>query len=214
MKDMQYPQPASTPWRSDSAGSVTIKSAAEQDAMRLAGRLAAEVLDMIGPHVVAGASTEELDRICHEYIVDVQKAVPAPLGYRGYPKSICTSVNHVVCHGIPGDRRLKQGDAVNIDVTVIKDGFHGDTSRMYFARKPSQRIQAISMTGTVGVRYFAVASEIAKTKPAETARRIPPRGRSSGAPTWIGGCGWRVGTGTALPVRKRSGSIAARVIRG
>ena len=128
---MQQPQPASTPWRSDSAGAVTIKSAAEQDAMRLAGRLTADVLDMIGPHVQPGVSTDELDRICHDYIVNVQQAVPAPLGYRGFPKSICTSVNHVVCHGIPGERRLKQGDVVNVDVTVIKDGFHGDSSRMF-----------------------------------------------------------------------------------
>jgi len=128
---MQYPQPASTSWRSDSAGNVTVKSAAEQESMRVAGRLASQVLDMIGQHVVPGVSTEELDRICHDYIVNVQDAIPAPLGYRGYPKSICTSVNHVVCHGIPGDRRLKQGDFVNIDVTVIKDGWHGDNSRMY-----------------------------------------------------------------------------------
>ena len=100
--------------------------------MREAGRLAAEVLEMIGPHVKAGVSTDELDRICHEYIVGVQRAVPAPLGYRGYPKSICTSVNHVVCHGIPSEKKLKSGDIVNVDVTVIKDGWHGDTSKMFF----------------------------------------------------------------------------------
>src|SRR5262245_46505858 len=99
---------------------VSIKSAAEQDAMRLAGRLAADVLDMIGPRVVAGVTTAELDRECHEYIVGVQQAVPAPLNYKGFPKSICTSVNHVVCHGIPGDRVLRNGDIVNVDVTVIK----------------------------------------------------------------------------------------------
>ena len=116
---------------------VTIKTADEQDKMRIAGRLAADVLDMIGDYVKPGVTTGELDRICHEYITEVQDAIPAPLNYRGFPKSICTSVNHVVCHGIPGDRRLKAGDAVNIDVTVIKDGFHGDTSRMFFAGKPS-----------------------------------------------------------------------------
>jgi methionine aminopeptidase type I len=116
---------------------VTIKTADEQDKMRIAGRLAADVLDMIGDYVKPGVTTGELDRICHEYITEVQNAIPAPLNYRGFPKSICTSINHVVCHGIPGDRKLKAGDAVNIDVTVIKDGFHGDTSRMFFAGKPS-----------------------------------------------------------------------------
>ena len=115
---------------------VTIKTADEQDKMRVAGRLAAEVLDMITDYVKPGITTGELDRICHEYITEVQEAIPAPLNYRGFPKSICTSVNHVVCHGIPGDRKLKSGDSVNIDITVIKDGFHGDTSRMFFAGKP------------------------------------------------------------------------------
>lgn len=105
--------------------------------MRVAGRLAADVLQMIEPHVRAGITTAELDRICHDYIVNTQQAIPAPLNYKGFPKSICTSVNHVVCHGIPGDKKLKQGDIVNIDVTVIKDGFHGDTSQMFFVGKPS-----------------------------------------------------------------------------
>lgn len=104
--------------------------------MRVAGRLAAQVLDMIGDHVRPGVSTGELDRICHEYITGELDAIPAPLNYRGFPKSICTSVNHVVCHGIPGERRLRKGDAVNIDITVIKDEFHGDTSRMFFVGKP------------------------------------------------------------------------------
>jgi methionyl aminopeptidase len=117
---------------------VTIKgSPAERDGMRLAGRLAAEVLDMIGEHVQPGVSTEELDAICHEYITVRLGAVPAPLNYRGFPKSICTSVNHVVCHGIPGERRLKKSDIVNIDITVIKDGWHGDTSRMFYVGEPS-----------------------------------------------------------------------------
>ncbi len=115
---------------------VTIKSTPERDKMRVAGRLAAQVLDMIGDHVRPGVSTGELDRICHEYITGELDAIPAPLNYRGFPKSICTSVNHVVCHGIPGERRLRKGDAVNIDITVIKDEFHGDTSRMFFAGKP------------------------------------------------------------------------------
>jgi len=115
---------------------VTIKNAEEIEFMRTAGRLAGEVLDFITPHVKAGITTGELDRLCHQYMVDVQGTVPAPLnyappGYRPYPKSICTSVNHQVCHGIPGERTLKTGDIVNIDVTVIKDGWHGDSSRMY-----------------------------------------------------------------------------------
>jgi len=112
---------------------VTIKTAAEQDMMRAAGRLAASVLDMIEPFVQPGVTTQELDQRCHDFIVDELKSIPANLNYRGFPKSICTSVNHVVCHGIPGDKRLKNGDIINIDVTVIRDGFHGDTSRMYFA---------------------------------------------------------------------------------
>jgi methionyl aminopeptidase len=110
---------------------VPIKTPEEIDKMRVAGRLAAEVLEMIAPHVQPGVSTDELDRICHDYIVDVQQAVPAPLNYHGFPRSICTSVNHQVCHGIPGDKVLKKGDVVNLDITVIKDGFHGDTSMMF-----------------------------------------------------------------------------------
>ncbi|MEI8298028.1 MAG: type I methionyl aminopeptidase [Pseudomonadota bacterium] len=116
---------------------MTLKTPAEADAMRLAGRLTADVLDMITPHVVAGVSTDELDKLCHDYIVGVQQAIPAPLNYKGFPKSICTSVNHVVCHGIPGDKRLKSGDIVNVDVTVIKNGWHGDSSRMFVVGAPS-----------------------------------------------------------------------------
>jgi methionyl aminopeptidase len=116
---------------------VTIKTADEIDKMRLAGRLAAEVLEIIEPHVQPGMTTGELDRICHDHIVNVQNAIPAPLNYRGFPKSICTSVNQVVCHGIPGEKRLKKGDIINIDITVIKDGYHGDTSKMFFVGQPS-----------------------------------------------------------------------------
>jgi methionyl aminopeptidase len=122
--------------------SVTIKSPEDIDKMRVAGRLASEVLDFITPHVKANVTTEELDALCHDYMVREQKTVPAPLnyappGYPPYPKSVCTSVNHVVCHGVPGNKRLKAGDIVNIDVTVIKDGFHGDTSRMFYVGEPS-----------------------------------------------------------------------------
>jgi methionyl aminopeptidase len=116
---------------------VSIKTPEEIVKMRVAGRLAAEVLEMIGDYVRPGVTTEELDRICHEYIVDVQKAIPAPLNYKGFPKSVCTSVNHVICHGIPSEKKvLKNGDIVNIDVTVIKDEYHGDTSKMFFVGEP------------------------------------------------------------------------------
>ncbi|HMU89159.1 MAG: type I methionyl aminopeptidase [Pseudomonadales bacterium] len=118
--------------------STLIKRPDEIEKMRVAGRLAAEVLEMIAPHVQPGVSTGELDRICHDHIVNVQKAIPAPLNYNGFPKSICTSVNHVVCHGIPSDDKiLKNGDCINLDITVIKDGYHGDTSMMFFIGEPS-----------------------------------------------------------------------------
>ncbi len=123
---------------------VTIKTPSEQDKMRVAGRLAANVLDMIAEHVKPGITTGELDQICHKYIVETQDAIPAPLNYRGFPKSICTSVNHVVCHGIPGERQLKSGDVVNIDITVIKDEFHGDTSRMFFVGRPGVQAERLA----------------------------------------------------------------------
>jgi methionyl aminopeptidase len=115
---------------------VVIKTPEQIEKMRIAGRLAADVLDMITPHVNAGITTNELDKICHDYIVNEQQAIPAPLNYHGFPKSICTSVNHQVCHGIPSDKKLKKGDIINIDITVIKDGFHGDTSKMFTIGKP------------------------------------------------------------------------------
>ena len=115
---------------------VKLRTAEQIEKMRVAGRLAAEVLELIGEYVVPGVSTEELDRICHDHIVNKQKAIPACLGYRGFPKSICTSVNQVVCHGIPSPKKiLKNGDIINIDVTVIKDGWYGDTSKMYAVGK-------------------------------------------------------------------------------
>lgn len=121
----------------DNSMTITIKTTDEIDKMRVAGRLAAEVLQMIEPHVKPGVTTDELDRICHNYIVNEQRAIPAPLNYKGFPRSICTSVNHQVCHGIPGNKKLKKGDIINIDITVIKDGYHGDTSKMYFIGNPS-----------------------------------------------------------------------------
>lgn len=127
--------------------SVIIKSPEEIEKMREAGRLAAAVLEMIEKHVEPGITTGELDKICHDFIVNEQQAIPAPLNYRGFPKSICTSVNHCVCHGIPSDKTLKKGDIVNIDVTVIKDGFHGDTSKMFFvgdATPFSQRLVEVT----------------------------------------------------------------------
>ena len=123
---------------------ITIKTEAEIHKMRIAGRLAADVLEMIAPHVVPGITTGELDRICHDYIVHTQKAIPAPLNYRGFPRSICTSVNHQVCHGIPGDRVLKRGDILNIDITVIKDEYHGDNSRMFYIGEPSIAARRLS----------------------------------------------------------------------
>jgi methionyl aminopeptidase len=116
---------------------ITINNKQDIEKMRIVGKLAADVLEMIGPYVQEGVTTEELDRICHDYIVNTQKAIPAPLNYHGFPKSICTSVNHQVCHGIPGPKKLKAGDIVNVDVTVLKDGYHGDTSKMFAIGKHS-----------------------------------------------------------------------------
>ena len=127
--------------------SIHIKTGDEIEKMRVAGRLAAEVLDIIQPHVQAGVTTDELNDICHDYIVNTQHAIPAPLNYHGFPKSICTSINHQVCHGIPSNKQLKNGDIVNIDITVIKDEFHGDTSKMFFVGEPSvlgRRVSRIS----------------------------------------------------------------------
>lgn len=116
---------------------IIIKTQEDIAKMRVVGRLAAEVLDMIGPYVKEGVTTDELNTICHDYIVNVQQAIPAPLNYHGFPKSICTSINHQVCHGIPSPKKLKAGDIVNVDVTVLKDGYHGDTSKMFVVGKSS-----------------------------------------------------------------------------
>jgi methionyl aminopeptidase len=145
--------------------SFTIKSPSDIEGMRTAGRLASEVLDMLAAHVVPGVSTERLDQIAHDYITQVQQAIPAPLnytppGYIPYPKSICTSVNHQICHGIPNERPLKSGDIVNIDVTVIKDGWHGDTSRMFVVGEGS-----IAAKRLCAITYDAMWRGIAKVKP-------------------------------------------------
>ena len=140
--------------------SITLKTPDEIEKMRVAGRLAAEVLDMIGSHVREGVTTEELDRICHDHMVHVQGVIPAPLNYRGFPKSICTSVNHVVCHGIPGPKKLKNGDMLNIDITVIKDGYHGDTSRMFHVGTPPIAAQRVSR-----VAYECLCIGIAMVRP-------------------------------------------------
>jgi methionyl aminopeptidase len=146
-----------------SSMSVPIKSPVEIERMRIAGRLAAEVLEMVEEHVRPGVTTEELDRICHAFIVEQQQAIPAPLNYRGFPKSICASVNHQVCHGIPGNKRLKNGDVVNLDITVIKAGYHGDTSKMFFVGEPS-----ILARRLVRVTQDAMRLGIAAVRPGAT----------------------------------------------
>jgi len=139
---------------------VTIKTADQIDKMRIAGRLAAEVLEMIESHVEVGITTNELDKICHDYIVNEQQAIPAPLDYHGFPKSICTSVNQVICHGIPNEKRLKNGDMINIDITVIKDGWHGDTSKMFFVGDTSIQGKRVAK-----ISYECMSKAIALVKP-------------------------------------------------
>jgi methionyl aminopeptidase len=152
--------------RDDDSRAIKLHGPEAFEGMRRAGRLAAETLDFITPHVKPGVTTGELDRLCHEFIV-ARNAIPAPLGYRGFPKSICTSVNHVVCHGIPGDKRLVDGDTLNIDVTVILDGWHGDTSRMFFvgdvgvkARRLAEITYDAMMRGIEVVRPGATLGDI------------------------------------------------------
>lgn len=137
-----------------------IKTAEEVRKMRIAGKLASEVLEMISSHVDKGITTLELDDICHDFIVKKLQAIPAPLNYRGFPKSICTSINHQVCHGIPGNRALKNGDILNIDITVIKDGYHGDTSKMFIIGKPSVIAKRL-----IDLTYEALKIGIQKVKP-------------------------------------------------
>jgi len=146
------------------AKGVSIRSAAEIEMARRAGRLAAEVLSVVAPHVVPGTSTETLDHICHDHIVKVQGAIPANLGYHGYPRTILTSVNHVVCHGIPSpDRLLKKGDIINIDVAVNKDGWFGDTSRMFVVGETSVLARRL-----VDTTYEAMVAGIRQVRPGAT----------------------------------------------
>ncbi|WP_024303127.1 type I methionyl aminopeptidase [Pseudogulbenkiania sp. MAI-1] len=145
--------------------SITLKSPEDIEKMRIAGRLASEVLDYITPYVKPGVTTEELDRLCHDYMVNVQGTIPAPLnyapdGHNPYPKSVCTSVNHVICHGIPNDKPLKNGDMLNIDVTVIKDGYHGDTSRMFYVGEVSPHARRLAK-----ITYECMWLGIEKVKP-------------------------------------------------
>jgi methionyl aminopeptidase len=142
---------------------VPIKSAAEVAMSKVAGTLAAEVLAMITPYVKPGVSTNQLDRICHDYIVDVQKAIPGNVGYHGFPKTVCTSVNHVVCHGIPSDELLKDGDIVNIDIAVVKDGWYGDTSRMYYVGSRDPAAERL-----VNTTYEAMCAGIRVVRPGAT----------------------------------------------
>ncbi|MCF6226182.1 MAG: type I methionyl aminopeptidase [Xanthomonadales bacterium] len=146
---------------------IVLKSKADIDKMRIAGRLTGEALRMISEHVQAGITTAELDDICHRYITEKQEAIPAPLNYRGFPKSICTSLNDVVCHGIPGNKKLKNGDIINIDITVIKDGWHGDSSKMFFVGRPAIRAQRL-----VEVAHEAMVLGIEMIKPGENLRNI------------------------------------------
>ena len=150
---------------------ISVKSPTEIEKMRVAGRLAAEVLELMREHVKPGITTEELDRIAYEHIVNVQKAVPANVGYKGFPKTLCTSVNHVICHGIPSAQKmLKDGDIVNIDVTVIKDGWHGDTSRMYFVGEPPVLAKRL-----VDTTYEAMMRGIGEVRPGATLGNPNPR---------------------------------------
>ena len=142
---------------------IQLKTDDDLSRMRTAGQLTRSVLDMIGPHVKPGVTTGELDEICHDYIVNSLEAVPAPLNYRGFPKSICTSVNHVVCHGIPGGRKLNEGDILNIDVTVILDGWYGDTSRMFGVGKV-----AVKAGRLMDITYECLMRGIGAVKPGAT----------------------------------------------
>ena len=177
---------------------IKIKTADEIAKMRVAGKLAAQVLEMIEPFVQPGISTEELNRICHDYIVNVQKAIPAPLNYRGFPKSICTSINDVICHGIPSaSQKLKNSDIINIDVTVIKDGYHGDTSKMFFVGKPSNNDKDRKALKLMRVTQECLYRGIAQAKPGkllnDIAREIETHARANNFTVVQEYCGHGIG---------------------
>ena len=174
--------------------SITIKTAEQIEKMRIAGHLAASVLEMIESHVKTGVTTEYLDQICHNFIVNELDAIPAPLNYNGFPKSICTSINNVVCHGIPGEKKLKKGDIINIDITVIKDGLHGDTSKMFLIGKPSVKAKKICK-----VAHECLLTGIAKVKPGihlgEIGRAIEAHAKVNNCAVVRDYCGHGIGLG-------------------
>jgi methionyl aminopeptidase len=173
---------------------INIKSSDQIKKMRIAGKLAASVLEMIESHVKVGVSTEYLDQICHDFIVNDLNAIPAPLNYNGFPKSICTSINNVVCHGIPGGKKLKKGDIINIDITVIKDGFHGDTSKMFLIGKPSIKAKRICK-----VAHECLLIGINKVKPGihlgEIGRAIGTHAKENNCAVVRDYCGHGIGLG-------------------
>ena len=173
---------------------IHLKTADDLSRMRTAGRLTREVLDMIGPHVQPGVTTLELDNLCHDFIVNTLDAVPAPLNYRGFPKSICTSVNHVVCHGIPGEKRLKRGDIVNVDITVIKDGFHGDASRMFTVGEPSILARRLIDT-TKECLELGIAAVVPGARLGDIGSRIQACAESRGFSVVREYCGHGIGRG-------------------
>ena len=173
---------------------IHLKTGDDLSRMRTAGRLTREVLDMIGPHVQPGVTTLELDDLCHDFIVNTLDAVPAPLNYRGFPKSICTSVNHVVCHGIPGEKRLKRGDIVNIDITVIKDGFHGDASRMFTVGEPSILARRLIDT-TKECLELGIAAVVPGARLGDIGSRIQACAESRGFSVVREYCGHGIGRG-------------------
>lgn len=175
-----------------SAMSITLKTPEEIRIMREAGRLAGEVLDFIEPHIKPGITTDKLNTLCHDHMVNVQGTIPAPLNYRGFPKSICTSVNHQVCHGIPGPKKLKNGDIVNIDVTVIHEGFHGDTSKTFFVGKPS--ILAVRLTRiTQECLYLGIQAVKPGTRLGDIGALIQAHAESSGFSVVREYCGHGIG---------------------
>ncbi|MCO7233370.1 MULTISPECIES: type I methionyl aminopeptidase [unclassified Cobetia] len=174
---------------------IPIKTAEEIDKMRVAGRLAAEVLELLDEHVRPGITTGELNRIAHHHITEVQGCIPAPLNYHGFPKSICTSINHVVCHGIPDDnKKLKKGDILNIDITVIKDGYHGDTSKMYFVGEPSIQAERLCRI-TQECLYKGIELVRPGVRLSEIGRAIQKHAEAAGYSVVRDFCGHGIGAG-------------------